>query len=110
MQPVHHQFRQVAQGCQLAGGHLFARQLVDDAQAAERMAIVGQQRHAGVIPYARIAGHQHVVPEPGVEVGIRHLEKIIDQDGMATERDIARRGRSADTDLRPEPLLLLFEY
>ena len=82
-----------------------ARRAVDHAQRADRLAILRQDRRAGVEAHLRIAHHQGVVGEALIRAGVLHHHHLLrPQDGMGAERQLARSLRHIQAVPGLEPL------
>jgi hypothetical protein len=80
---------------------------VDHAKRTDVVVVRRLERHSGIKPQMQIAGDHGVVLEPLVRRGIRHLENVIAQNGVGTQRNIARRLGNIETDAAFEPLAVL---
>ena len=84
-----------------------ARLAINDAKRSDIVVVRGFQRHPGIKPEMQIAGHHGIVLEPIVRRGVRHLKKVVTQNGVCAQRDITRRLGNIKTDVAFEPLPVL---
>jgi hypothetical protein len=87
------------------------RTTIDDAKSAERGAVGGEQRLAGVEADRGRAGDERVAGEAGVDRGVGDLEALglLLSDGVTAERDRARRLGGLEAEARLEPLPIVVD-
>src|SRR5581483_9529050 len=84
-----------------------ARDVVDDAERAERVAVRSNKGRAGVEADARLAGHQRVVGKALVFERVGNDEEVLVQNGVRAEGNFAGGFLGGDADLGLEPLTVL---
>jgi hypothetical protein len=100
--------REHAQRVQLLRGQL-ARDAVDDAERAQRVAVFGDERRARVEADAGIGGDERVVAEALVAPRVRDDEQAGLPDGVRAEGRLARRLGDVQPDARLEPLAVVID-
>ena len=87
-----HQPRDVLQHPELRGAEA-ARLVVDNAERADARAVGGVERNAGIEAHVRIADDDGIVGEAIVLQRVVHDERLVFQDGVRAEADVARAFR-----------------
>lgn len=102
---------EAAQGLQgvFLFGLQFAGRLIDNAERAEGVTFLADERGAGVETDMRVGNDQWIIAETLVFQRVGNHENIRLQNGVGTEGDFARGFRGIDANARFEPLALVVD-
>jgi hypothetical protein len=100
--------REVAQDVEFFAAQV-ARHGVEHAQGTDRHPVGRVQRHPGIEAHMGFAGYQRVVAKARVLGGVADHHRLVFEDGMAAERDVARGFGRFEAAARLEPLDVLVD-
>jgi len=94
LQPPHHRLREHQKALALeARQPARARVGADDAQSAQRLTLLADQRRPGIEANEGRAGDQRIVAEPRIDLGVGHLHHTVHRHRVLAEAHVARRLR-----------------